>query len=141
MGKVTAVTPQEAEKIVQMYLDGEKIKTIHEETKRDPKTIHKLLAAAGVPRRRPGMALTVDGYHYRNKNESLCWTCQRSATKPCNQCSWAYNYTPVKGWTAEETVCDIHDTSGKRTPIHSYHITACPQYIADDFKSARGRSA
>ena len=141
MGAARAVTPAEREVIIRLYQNGEKIKNIKAVTQRDPKTIHKVLANAGVPRRRPGLALTVDGYHYKNKHESLCWTCQRSAAKPCNQCSWAYNYTPVNGWTAEETVCDIHDTNGKRKPIHSYHITACPQYIADDYKHARGRSA
>lgn len=48
--------PPEADRasIPRLYLDGASIRAIAGACGRDPKTVHRRLAAAGVPRRRPG---------------------------------------------------------------------------------------
>ena len=50
-----------------------------------------------------------------------CWEC----AKACNGgCSWSADFTPVEGWTAEETV----DCSGAT----SYMILECPEFVKED---------
>lgn len=63
---------------------------------------------------------------FRNGDEvhgaiSLCWDCNKAFTKGC---SWAKNFVPVEGWTAERR--DIR-TNG-RTGTESYKVSACPQF-------------
>lgn len=59
------------------------------------------------------------------KKDSLCWWC-----KNCyGGCSWAEDFTPVKGWTAEPTI--IRSKDGKRT-YPSFKVSQCPEYVKDE---------
>ena len=49
------------------------------------------------------------------KEEQLCWSCKKSLLK----CPWSINFTPIKGWDAEET------GNG------SYRIYNCPLFEND----------
>ena len=57
---------------------------------------------------------------YYNWPKSLCWECARACPKTC---SWARDFIPVDGWTAEL----------KRTGngIESYLVRECPEYIEE----------
>lgn len=58
----------------------------------------------------------------RNHNviPSLCLDC-RNSTKP-SVCSWARNFTPVKGWEAVPT------RHGGFAPFDSYRVISCPKF-------------
>lgn len=53
---------------------------------------------------------------YYNWPKSLCWECARACQKTC---SWARDFIPVDGWTAE------------RNGIASYLVRKCPEYIEE----------
>lgn len=49
---------------------------------------------------------------------SLCWDCANSTKSGC---SWAENFTPVKGWEAEETKT-------------GYLILKCPEFNRNSYE-------
>lgn len=55
-----------------------------------------------------------------------CFTCQNATGKTA--CSWAKNFTPVEGWTAEESVI----SPGYAFEEKSYLVYACPLYRRGD---------
>ena len=66
------------------------------------------------------------------KNKTICWTCLRARPIPGIGCSWAKDFTPVKGWVAEETeVNTVRKISGvvKTISYGSYRVRQCPLYI------------
>jgi len=62
---------------------------------------------------------------------SLCWDC-RNCTKP-EVCSWANDFTPVKGWTA------IPTTVGGYHPFDSYLVKECPLFSRAAFSGGQTR--
>jgi hypothetical protein len=52
----------------------------------------------------------------KNQTDSLCWLCGNA----CGGCSWADEFIPVEGWTAEKTVV----YGGQE----SYNVIACPLF-------------
>ena len=62
---------------------------------------------------------------------NICFYCK----KACGDCSWSAIdpvtkeplFEPIPGWTAEPAV----QRNGK-TPVNTYHITACPEFDPDD---------
>lgn len=57
----------------------------------------------------------------------LCWTCARA----CGGCSWSRSFTPVNGWTAEQTELYVDRGEYETHTTVSYKITDCPLYICD----------
>lgn len=57
----------------------------------------------------------------------LCWTCARA----CGGCSWSRSFTPVNGWTAEQTELYVDRGEYETHRTTSYKITACPLYKND----------
>lgn len=57
---------------------------------------------------------------------SLCWDC-RNATRPM-VCSWARDFTPVKGWKATPT------RIGNYCPYESYLVRECPLFQRGSYK-------
>ena len=56
-------------------------------------------------------------------SNSICWSCGRSTDKTC---SWAKDFTPVKGWKA--------DRSKRKSEVYkdSYTVHACPMFRAEN---------
>ena len=52
-----------------------------------------------------------------SENASLCWRCDRACR---NQCSWASDFIPVKGWNAELI---------KHETMQSYCVYECPEFV------------
>ena len=52
-------------------------------------------------------------------SDTICWEC----AKACGGCSWSVNFTPVEGWTAENTV----NAAG----VKSYIVQECPEYVKE----------
>lgn len=50
----------------------------------------------------------------KNREESICWQCARACPKTC---SWAEDFIPVEGWTAE--YCEKYK---------SYSVIECPLF-------------
>ena len=66
------------------------------------------------------------------KRETLCWTCKRGVL----DCKWMACCEPVKGWTANRTRLKMDiGKNGKSRYADSYHITACPNYIAQEARA------
>ena len=57
----------------------------------------------------------------------LCWTCARA----CGGCSWSRSFTPVNGWTAEQTELYVDRGDYETHKTTSYRIKACPLYVCD----------
>lgn len=57
----------------------------------------------------------------------LCWTCARA----CGGCSWSRSFTPVNGWTAEQTELYVDRGEYETHRTTSYRIKACPLYVPD----------
>ena len=55
-------------------------------------------------------------YKKRCSDDSICWDCANST----GFCSWSEDFTPVKGWEAEETIINYKDN-----PIPSYKVKKC----------------
>ena len=53
------------------------------------------------------------------KSKQPCWTC----TKCYGDCSWSFDFTPVKGWKAKRTI--------KKDGLKSYKIEYCTEYEWD----------
>ena len=64
----------------------------------------------------------MEEYHFEGKPQ-LCEKCGKAAGT-MGWCSWSRHLKPVKGWTAEKS--EIKFKSG-----HSYHISACPEFVSD----------
>jgi len=54
----------------------------------------------------------VSGY-VKTEHETLCFTCRYACS---TRCSWAWEFTPVEGWTAVET-------------RKGYDVYECPNYV------------
>lgn len=52
---------------------------------------------------------------------SLCWCCRKSVRQ---ECSWAKDFVPIKGWNAVKT---IKNPDGLY-PIESYNVKDCPEF-------------
>lgn len=65
----------------------------------------------------------------KNKPLTLCWRC----AKACGRCSWSDgSFTPVEGWTAQETrLREQHWSMDADRSIQSFHVTACPLFEDD----------
>lgn len=64
------------------------------------------------------------------KSESnKCWSCGRAVR---NQCSWAFCFKPVKGWTAVPTLILARDKRLYSHTTDSFKITDCPLFIRDE---------
>lgn len=66
-----------------------------------------------------------------SKRNTLCWSCANA----CGGCSWSDgSFTPVEGWTADEThlLCDRGQWRDKI--VSSYLVKKCPKYINDKDK-------
>lgn len=61
---------------------------------------------------------------------NICWDCA-NATRP-DRCEWVEGFNPVPGWEAEPTA--IKST---HSLIPTYHITACPKFVADPPRARR----
>lgn len=57
------------------------------------------------------------------KGETLCWMCAKACTKGC---SWSYDFTPVDGWEADETV-QVHESRVDQ----SFMVFNCPEFVSD----------
>lgn len=68
----------------------------------------------------------MSNYGKNGSNPSLCWDC-KNCTKP-SICSWARDFTPVKGWLAEPT------RLGGAYPMDSYLVKDCPLFSRGSFK-------
>lgn len=55
---------------------------------------------------------------------TLCWDC----AKATGGCSWSDRLTPVEGWTAVPRRIASHEIPGMDS---SYHVAACPEFVAD----------
>lgn len=56
-----------------------------------------------------------------------CWNCKRAI--PCKeQCQWAADSKPIKGWVAEKRT--IKESANK--PFETYMIKSCPLYLEDE---------
>ena len=62
---------------------------------------------------------------------SICNYCQRAAGK--DMCSWAKDFIPVEGWTAQPSRIAIWD--GRM--IDSYNVTRCPLFERDKPKTIK----
>lgn len=65
--------------------------------------------------------------------ETKCITCGNA----CGGCSWSQDFTPVKGWTAEETICKAHRWD-QSLEINTYNVIDCPEYTPDRKVDPRG---
>ena len=52
------------------------------------------------------------------KNEQLCWTCQKATT---GECSWSRKLIPVDGW----------DAVPSKVHASGFRIRQCPEYVSD----------
>ena len=71
------------------------------------------------------------------KNVNICFDCQNAIPNPetGRGCPWSERFEPVEGWTAELAVLNPN-----WNPSLTYHITACPLFLADERKvNHRGR--
>ena len=67
-----------------------------------------------------------------NQCANICIDCKNA----CGGCSWSEwdsvtdkpRYEPVPGWTAERVLLKLGHRNGKPVVVHTYHITACPQF-------------
>ena len=67
----------------------------------------------------------MEGRECYTKPMTLCWKCANA----CGKCSWSDGtFTPVEGWTAEETWLREQHADGA---IQSFHVTACPLFEDD----------
>lgn len=57
------------------------------------------------------------------RNKQPCWSCKRS----CGACSWSFDFTPIKGWEAEESIISENGQAYK-----SFKIKSCPQYEREE---------
>lgn len=69
------------------------------------------------------------------KPPTLCWDCARSVGPRSNRCSWANDFEPVKGWTAELTV--VH--AGNAGETTSYYVSRCPEFVRDAWEGGSRR--
>lgn len=65
----------------------------------------------------------------RSYGMTLCWDC-KNATGP-NECPWARDGSPVRGWTTIPTTLKI---PGCPEPIKSFHVIDCPRFDRDSFR-------
>lgn len=63
-----------------------------------------------------------------HKEPTLCWTCRRTSY---GLCPWFTDFTPVPGWTAEETKIQVTRKTGYCKVIDSYNVQSCPMYEAE----------
>lgn len=64
---------------------------------------------------------------------SLCWKCQHAVPnrEGTRGCSWSRESKPVEGWDAEPTTMKGGRDYGALI-VHSFHVKACPQFLADE---------
>ena len=72
-------------------------------------------------------------YKHNCVNYSKCWDCARATLgtavkKKCGICSWADDFTPVKGWDAYRN--DVNGGVTGRYLIGSYRVRKCPLFVA-----------
>ena len=72
------------------------------------------------------------GYWYKPKQETLCWSCQRSV----KECEWSANFEPVEGWDAEAT-----KIAGPYGVIDSFLVKRCPLYEPDPPRPKKEKGA
>lgn len=53
--------------------------------------------------------------------ETLCWSCANAT----GFCSWSHDFTPVPGWTAQDTT--LHHATDRSSK--SYHVISCPEFV------------
>ena len=65
---------------------------------------------------------------------NICIDCKNA----CGGCSWSASapggellFQPVPGWTAERVLLYLGKTPKGPRFCHTYHITACPQFVSD----------
>lgn len=61
---------------------------------------------------------------------SLCNFCQRSY-KAGLMCSWAIDFTPVKGWEAIYNPINYPLWGGQAKWQDSYFVKTCPEFLPD----------
>ena len=67
----------------------------------------------------------IEQYFGPASKANICFDCQNA----CGGCRWAMSFEPVPGWTAKKVKQKI---TGKTAQwVDTYHITACPEFIAD----------
>jgi len=69
----------------------------------------------------------------RELKNSLCFDCKRASGKYGKMCSWATNFLPIQGWTAEPTP-EMKDESGYIYKLASYKVTDCPEFEPDEVR-------
>ena len=67
-----------------------------------------------------------------NKNDSLCWDCQKAIGK----CNWSRAGKPVEGWEVNITTIQ-HKVKGKIQDDDIYKIVSCPEYIPDESRERK----
>ena len=93
------------------------------EMSKEPHTKEEYAEATGTAKSYITAILKKMGIEWTGKykqEETLCFRCQSKS------CTWALHHIPVEGWTAEKTKIPIQGKSC----ISSYHVIACPNYIA-----------
>ena len=127
MGRVNKLTKSVEASISAEYSAGATLDSISRKYHITRKTIYRALERTGTRRRQSRSE--IHALYIKKGRDSLCWDCQRAASKPCDQCSWAKNFTPVEGWDATPTICDQHAYGNYGS---SFFVRSCPEYIADE---------
>lgn len=71
---------------------------------------------------------------------NICFDCQNA----CGGCSWSEinpetkkpRFEPVPGWTAQEVILNVGRSRSGYGLVHTYHITACPQFVPDEKRAS-----